>query len=186
MKLKRMQLVMLLVTILFLGCSPKSSYRVLSVFFDGVPDSAQMANNNNSDTVARFDSLQLTSRTIEAGPQYYQHTPYLKQECDGCHSKGSRSSLLLPQPGLCYKCHADFSQKFKVLHGPVAGGFCTECHAPHLSEIPKLLRRKGQDLCYYCHNKEQILKVSSHKDIGESECTKCHDPHGGSNRFVLK
>jgi predicted CXXCH cytochrome family protein len=184
MKKKGSVLLLLMVISLLIGCSPKSSYKVLAIFFDGVVDSTQVV-ANTQDTVRR-DSTGIKVAQDDLGPQYIQHEPYLKQECDKCHDKSSRSSLLQAQPGLCYTCHTDFAKKFSYVHGPVASGYCTDCHAPHLSEIPKLLKRKGQALCLTCHVKDEVIKNIVHKEIGEGDCTKCHDPHGGLNRFILK
>ena len=127
-----------------------------------------------------------SAKPVKVLPDEFMHPPFFDKECTKCHDKSSATGLAAPMPALCYSCHKNFKDKFNYVHGPVAGGFCMECHLPHRSDNKYMLKRQGTALCLRCHNKEQILKVSSHKDIGESECTKCHDPHGGSNRFVLK
>ena len=71
------------------------------------------------------------------------------------------------------------------MHGPAAGGYCTECHNPHMSKSKKLLIRNGQDLCLECHAPKSDLSAESHKDIEDSECILCHNPHGGKDRKIL-
>jgi predicted CXXCH cytochrome family protein len=178
---------LLLATSLNIGCSPRTSYKVLSVFFDGVPDSLSTTGQTAPAKLENKDSLMLAAiANLETGPKYVYHAPYQKQECDKCHDKVVRSSLLQPQPGLCYTCHSDFKNKFAYLHGPVASGNCSSCHAPHLSENNGLLRITGQALCYYCHHKDDVVKNGAHRSVLNDDCTKCHDPHGGTNRYVLK
>jgi len=159
---------------------------VLSFFFDGVPvnnKSKEIAGNNS---VKPFGEMLLASNSkVFPVPVFVYHPPYSAAECVKCHDKGALSNQAKPQPGLCYTCHRNFSEKFKYLHGPVAGGYCTECHAPHKAEFQKLLKRKGQQLCLRCHNVTQVLKNKAHTGIGNSDCTSCHNPHGGADRFVL-
>ena len=176
-----------LVTTLQMGCSPRSGYKVLSVFFDGVPDSLTSTTKPVQVKTENKDSLMLAAiANLETGPEYHYHTPYLKQECDKCHDKVVRNTLLLPQPELCYTCHTDFKKRFTYIHGPVASGNCSSCHAPHMSENLSLLRMTGRELCLYCHEKTDIDKSPSHLSAFNEDCLKCHDPHGGSNRYVLK
>ncbi|MCX6273572.1 MAG: hypothetical protein NTU44_20580 [Bacteroidetes bacterium] len=184
---KRLHLVgPVFILILVMGCSPKSGQHVLSFFFDGVPEY-----RNDSlvqhDSVVHPDSSEMARQeALLRESRYKYHLPYYKQECSSCHDNELKNKLLQSQPGLCYTCHANFSEKFIYLHGPVAGGYCTACHEHHLSEIPKLLKRKGQDLCLYCHAMETLVNNEAHSGLADMECTQCHDPHGGADRNMLK
>jgi predicted CXXCH cytochrome family protein len=176
-----------LALVLISACSPKGEYRVLNFFFDGVPDSLHKENNVRIDSTVKTDSAGLLAgKTLNKGPHYLYHTPYYKQECSSCHDNNKKSSLVQTQPALCFKCHKDFNEKFAFVHGPVAGGYCTVCHAPHMSEYPKLLKQKGKELCLQCHPNSLVMKNSAHKVAVEMECISCHDPHGGANKALLK
>jgi predicted CXXCH cytochrome family protein len=168
------------------SCSPKLSNGVLTFFFDGVParDSTKSASSqvkiideNSSDV---FRPL-----PVEVSKEYFVHYPYKEKECFSCHDEKSKSELILSQPDLCYSCHEDFSKKYKYVHGPAAGGYCTSCHNPHMSKEKFLLIRTGQQICLNCHEVKSVLKSDAHKDIADTECTLCHNPHGGENRFIL-
>jgi len=93
--------------------------------------------------------------------------------------------MIEDEPALCYNCHEDFSLSLPYLHGPVSGGFCTECHSPHMSENKMLLVRKGQQLCLYCHDTASLKEAGNHENLGEMDCAECHKPHGGDDRFMF-
>jgi predicted CXXCH cytochrome family protein len=155
----------------------------LTFFFDGVPDTTKKELPVISDSLktANVATMQDAS-VIEAKSEYVFHPPYSEGQCENCHNNGS---LTMPQPQLCYQCHEDFSKKFAYLHGPVAGGYCTSCHHPHMAKEKKLLTRTGQDLCLYCHESKDVLKNENHSGIGETKCTECHNPHGGTDKFIF-
>ena len=177
-------LILIAAVTLIIACSPKTSYKTLSVFFDGVP------NPEAIDSIALADSTKQAERSAiqnigPAKPQIVFHPPYLEKDCAMCHDQNSIGHLTEPMPGLCYQCHEDFADQYKVLHGPVGGGFCTQCHSPHMSKNKHLLIRTGQQLCLYCHNPEDVFKNEAHSDIEETNCTECHNPHGGDDRFIF-
>ena len=171
---------------LFIGCSPEFHYKVLSFFFDGVPDPNKTEITVTNDSLIQIDSTrikEISGRVLK--PQFIIHPPYREKECAGCHDQNSMGKLLLPQPGLCYQCHEDFNETYSLLHGPVAGGYCTSCHSPHMAKLEKLLLRSGQQLCLHCHNSARIFKNEIHEDIEDTNCTECHNPHGGEDRYIL-
>ena len=166
-----------------IACSPNK--KILTFFFDGVPDSSKVENQSNL-LVNNADSNDLKNNLIASTKeQVFTHSPYKAKDCENCHIKSSMGKYVEEQPTLCYQCHEDFSTKFAYLHGPVSGGACTACHSPHVSKFEKLLLRKGQDLCTKCHSLEMVLKNENHSDIGDTNCTDCHNPHGGSDRYIL-
>lgn len=180
MKLVKIISGIIVFSIIIYGCSKDISYKTLTFFFDGVPDT-------NSVKI-KEDTLNLTSDAVTAGdllkaPETNRvvHPPFKDKDCSICHYEGT---FTLPQPKLCYQCHDDFATKYPFLHGPVAGGYCTACHHPHMGE-KKLLLREGQDLCLHCHDRERVLKNESHDGIENTNCTECHNPHGGQERTMF-
>jgi predicted CXXCH cytochrome family protein len=169
-----------------ISCSPKISNNLLTFFFDGVPS----ADSTKAGSSAELPASDINSEVFRAVPVelrsgYSMHYPYSENECFSCHDEKSKSDLILPQPGLCYTCHSDFSEEYTSLHGPVAGGYCTVCHNPHMSKNKKLLVRAGQALCLDCHQSQAVFKNEAHSQIADSECIICHNPHGGGDRFIL-
>lgn len=178
----------LLVPVLVLNmtaCSTAYRYRLLSFFFDGVPEPAKIAAIHPADTLSNKDTVIIAGKTA-AEPIINLHMPYQKKDCTACHDQNTTGKQIKPMPDLCYQCHEDFATRYKVLHGPVGGGQCTACHNPHLSSNKNLLIRKNQDVCLYCHESERIMKSDAHLGIKDILCTECHDPHGGEDRYVLK
>jgi predicted CXXCH cytochrome family protein len=159
---------------------------MLNFFFDGVPTTdtsiAAEAEKNRNDST---NSVVFRSDPLVSFSEFIVHYPYQENECFICHDENSKSELTMPQPDLCYMCHDDYSNNYKNVHGPVAGGYCTECHNAHMSKENKLLIRTGQQLCLYCHDSVPLFKSETHKEIGLTECTLCHNPHGGDDRFIL-
>lgn len=188
MKIHRYPLILLLFIVLLSGCSPKSSYMVLSFFFDGVPDYTKKEAHHNPDStkILKSPSQLVASLPVKQAPEIIYHKPFAERNCNACHDKGVNNRSLREQPDMCYGCHKNFNEKFTYVHGPVAGGYCSSCHYPHQGTIAKLLKRHGQQLCLHCHSISQVLLNTAHANIGNSDCTVCHDPHGGANRFVLK
>ena len=184
---KYFYLLLLIGLSLILSCSPKGGYKVLSYFVDGVPDSLKYPENKTiSQNVPQDTVVNTTLEPSVFKADYCYHAPYKKQVCTACHDKTVRSSIILKQPALCYQCHADFQKTLSYVHGPVAGGYCTSCHAPHMSQYPKLLLLQGQQLCLQCHSSTDVLNNLVHKDLGNRDCMNCHLPHGSNKRYFLK
>lgn len=164
------------------SCSPKT----LSIFFDGVPNpddslsviSETQGQSTNGSQVAVASAKENTIR-------YFFHMPYKKKECGSCHNTNVMGQLLEQPPGLCYRCHQDFSVSYSVLHAPVEAGECLACHKPHVADNNDLLLEKGQSLCFQCHDQEATIATEYHAEIADSDCTDCHNPHGGNERFIL-
>ena len=180
----------ILVVLLFLlavtvvACSP----RTLNFFFDGVPDPSK-----TNSLAARTDSLsgnplsgQGGTANIDSAGIVYVHPPYKKRNCSVCHEKQDVGMKKLVQSETCYQCHDNFADQYKVVHGPVAGGFCTACHSPHAATGRGLLYEKGQKLCLKCHESKDVFQEGTHSEIGEKSCLECHNPHGGDDRYLQK
>jgi predicted CXXCH cytochrome family protein len=91
--------------------------------------------------------------------------------------------------------------------------FCNDCHDPHGSTRPHLLRFDNPDtfslsqsisypLCYSCHNETYLMSTSANLVVARlhkahvlgihqsgnkyrASCSNCHDPHGVPNKFGL-
>ncbi len=169
------------------GCSSTRRHHVLNFFFDGVPGpNEDLAFNPASDTLIVADSSDIAGIQNPEVQLLVYHVPAKEKQCDACHDHNTMGKLTMPQPEVCYQCHDDFSGIFQSLHGPVAGGYCTACHDPHMSAAAKLLIRTGQSLCLHCHQQDQVLSNEVHKEIDNAECTTCHNPHGGDDRYMLR
>ena len=174
----------LVIITLFFGCSLQQTHKTLTFFFDGV-DKVNFLNNYLSkdslskDAIAKRDALLKRNR-----PDLCVHKPYKEKKCDECHTPDKR--LLMPMPGLCFRCHTNFNANNTVIHGPVASGSCTNCHNQHSSKYPKLLIRQGQQICLFCHSPALVFANKVHRDIEDADCILCHNPHGGTNRFMVR
>jgi predicted CXXCH cytochrome family protein len=172
---------------LFGQCSRHTGNSLLTFFFDGVPEVDSTALAFQDTTSVPGDSItQALGLPNSGSPGMLVHYPYEERECAACHDPNSLGSMLEPQPDLCYMCHEDFSRSYTYLHGPVAGGYCTSCHNPHLSEKEHLLRFTGEKLCYHCHRKERVLKSEMHADLDGMECIDCHNAHGGEDNYIFQ
>lgn len=172
------------ISIFFVECTPEKKFKILSVFFDGVPDPNK---KKEVEVETTQDWGVIAKRTdVNSKPDFYEHPPFAEEKCRSCHAEGFSNALIKPPAELCYTCHEDFNSKYQMLHGPVASGNCLMCHGHHKAKFEKILEREGQQLCLFCHNSEDILKNKKHATIGTKNCTECHNPHGGDNRGMLK
>jgi predicted CXXCH cytochrome family protein len=172
---------------IFFSCSPKINRKLLTFFFDGVPKSeSDSLNSINENGKAEVSSvISDTTLVVRIKDELCYHDPYKENDCKSCHDINSITEIIKPEPGLCYNCHDDFRSKYKVIHGPAAGGYCTSCHSPHMTKTAKLLIRTGQQLCLYCHDHKMIMENEMHSDIGDADCTTCHNPHGGDDKYLI-
>lgn len=190
LKLNRYKFTGLFVVIVLIylsACSTTHNYKTLSFFFDGVPKPAGETQVQLTDTLNSSDTSLLALNAIrKASPSMVVHSPYQDKQCNSCHDQSKMGKLTKSLPDLCYQCHEDFSNKYKAIHGPVAGGQCTMCHSPHTSSNTGLLTRTNQSLCLYCHESKQIMETEAHLTIKDAACTDCHNPHGGENRNFIR
>ncbi len=177
MKLWKVLAASLVALVLLSGCEvTPARYKVLSFFFDGVP---------NPEEVKAAELREKEKKNTAAAKAYLgsAHPPYATKKCNSCHNP-STNVLLAPVQELCYRCHK-FESENKWVHGPVASGGCTVCHDPHSSRYPHLLVSESENFCFYCHDENVIRGIEAHKGI-EAKCTDCHDPHMSVGRYLLK
>lgn len=166
------------------SCSASGSDEVLSIFFDGVPEKVDESEKVDTTLIAE-DTQEKTNLLKKSKKQLFFHSPYQSKDCDSCHESDFGNELIEQPPELCYTCHDDFQTEYVVVHGPVAAGYCTQCHNPHFSKNPNLLVKKGQEVCLSCHTKKNVLQNEIHIEIEDSSCTDCHNPHGGEDRYLI-
>jgi predicted CXXCH cytochrome family protein len=79
--------------------------------------------------------------------------------------------------------------KFEYIHEPVKTG-CGQCHDPHATDHPMVLKESTPALCYPCHEdvKKNAEGVKYQHDVVTEEggCNHCHTPHASSVRYGLK
>lgn len=168
-----------MVMALLYGCEATTRYKVLSFFFDGVPEPG----TETRETSVRASRKEGTTVTKEAGSKYKEHGPYAARLCEGCHMRAT-NALVLPIEELCFKCHSiNLSRKY--IHGPLASGGCKICHEPHGSIYPFLLVSEAKNFCIHCHEKAAIEKSEVHTGT-EAQCTYCHDAHSSNYKYLLK
>jgi len=112
--------------------------------------------------------------------------------CASCHTvHAPRDKVLtkITQPEVCFTCHkqqrVEVNRTFRhaILEGKVA---CSDCHNPHGSVGPKLMKRDSVvETCYQCHAEKRGPFVHNHEPVQE-DCSNCHNPHGTVADSMLK
>jgi DmsE family decaheme c-type cytochrome len=112
--------------------------------------------------------------------------------CVSCHTIHAVKDPILvkiSQPEKCFTCHAEQrALSFQFSHHPIREGkvVCSDCHNPHGSPGPTLLKEvRVTDLCYTCHADKRGPQLWEHQPVRE-DCTNCHNPHGSVNPRLLK
>ncbi len=121
-------------------------------------------------------------------------------ECRDCHTSvaQSRKQRTAGGPGeTCVTCHGQFQGPFPYEHEAavdysVNEGGCLNCHAPHGSMFPRLLKQSYESphfsLCSQCHSVPGHLNSVQHgTQWAGVPCGECHtDVHGSyTNRNLL-
>ena len=161
-----------------MGCDATARYKVLSLFFDGVPPPAAPAVEEAKQAAGAGGAL--PARQVG----FRGHGPYAAKMCNACHEPGAMNALVAPPGELCFRCH-QISMNKKYVHGPLASGGCIACHDPHSSQYRYLLVSESDDFCFYCHDRQTVARVSAHRDVQE-QCTACHDAHMSDKKYLLK
>ncbi len=145
-----------------------------------------------SDCSSCHDPHGSTSRGILWGKA---HQPVANKMCSQCHMEPSSPDALKTRKAgvdLCRGCHNakmnDILGKKRV-HWPVVDkAGCQNCHRPHASREPDLLKGTQLALCAECHG-DTIDRLDrsavKHKPATEGNCTKCHLAHSSNNVSLL-
>jgi DmsE family decaheme c-type cytochrome len=112
--------------------------------------------------------------------------------CTSCHEIHTGHDKVRDkptQPEVCFTCHKEQrTQVNKPSHHPIPEGkmACSDCHNPHGSVGPKLMKRDSvNDTCYTCHMEKRGPFVHTHEPVAE-DCSNCHNPHGTTAENMLK
>jgi predicted CXXCH cytochrome family protein len=164
------------------GCgTPRERYRVLSFFFDGVPDPDKpivVATQPQEDTNAETKVVTAVVMTV--------HKPYKDQQCGACHHNSAGEIQDFERAyDACVKCHKKELSGHKLMHGPVALAACQWCHAPHESQQPHLLKATPIQVCSQCHDRNLLGTFPIQHTDGVTSCISCHSGHGGDQRYFL-
>ena len=112
--------------------------------------------------------------------------------CVSCHTIHVKKDPVLKketQPEKCFTCHSQQrAESFELSHHPIREGkvVCSDCHNPHGSPGPKLLKEfTVNDTCYTCHADKRGPFLWEHEPVRD-DCTICHSPHGSTQTRLLK
>jgi DmsE family decaheme c-type cytochrome len=112
--------------------------------------------------------------------------------CTSCHETHAAHDKVRDkrtQPDVCFTCHKDQrAQVRKFSHHPIteAKVSCSDCHNPHGSAGPKLLKKNTvTETCYTCHAEKRGPYLWEHQPVTE-DCSLCHTPHGSNITPLLK
>lgn len=112
--------------------------------------------------------------------------------CTSCHQIHTAHDKVRDkrtQPEVCYTCHKEQrAQVNRPSHHPIPEGkmSCSDCHNPHGSVGPKLMKRDSVvDTCYTCHMEKRGPFVHNHQPVNE-DCSYCHNSHGTTAENMLK
>jgi DmsE family decaheme c-type cytochrome len=87
------------------------------------------------------------------------------------------------QPEICYNCHKEQrADSHKISTHPLDAGkiACSDCHNPHGSPAPKLLKKNTvNETCWQCHADKRGPFLWEHQPVNEN-CLSCHTPHGSN------
>jgi DmsE family decaheme c-type cytochrome len=111
--------------------------------------------------------------------------------CTNCHTihvSKDRVFTKAEQPNVCFACHKDIRilvnrpWRHPIQEGKVT---CSDCHSPHGSAAPKLVKRDSTNAtCYQCHAEKRGPYVHNHEPVQEN-CATCHNPHGSNIQAML-
>lgn len=123
------------------------------------------------------------------------HAPLNKRMCKQCHEEPtSKNPLATLKDGyeLCQGCHYEMvNETFNKdrIHWPLVDNTgCLNCHSPHASATPGLMKAPMKKVCGDCHSdtiSRQERALTKHQPIDDGECSTCHSPHSSDNAFLL-
>jgi predicted CXXCH cytochrome family protein len=147
------------------------------------------------------------------------HAPVAQGKCDACHAPHGSDfyGFLKHTPSsLCSDCHAvDTTLISKHSGYDIKAANCLDCHNPHMSDKPKLIRTNSHppfeekscetchtvgpngsvqlagnltEICSACHDmvKTESGKKTQHAPFASGECTSCHSIHAADYSHLLK
>ncbi len=156
-----------------------------------VPAAASANASADSSAAAKSDNPCVSSKchaTILAQKNVHD----VAEGCTDCHNAESEPhpqagkktfALASDPPDLCYQCHDEYGKK-KTVHPPAGDGDCTECHDPHSTAEPHLMKMPTAKACAECHEGISDLSVV-HGPVADGDCSSCHNPHETDTESLL-
>jgi DmsE family decaheme c-type cytochrome len=112
--------------------------------------------------------------------------------CNSCHQIHTKSDSVLAkatQRDVCFTCHkGERAETHRVSTHPTQAGkvTCSDCHNPHGSEGPKLMKDITiRDTCFTCHAEKRGPFLWEHPSAMD-DCMNCHTPHGSTTAPLLR
>jgi DmsE family decaheme c-type cytochrome len=109
--------------------------------------------------------------------------------CHQIHTQQDRVRNKVTQTEVCFSCHKEQRAMMnRPSRHPIPEGkvVCSDCHNPHGSVGPKLVKRDSvNETCYTCHMEKRGPFVHNHEPVSE-DCMNCHNPHGTVVENLLK
>lgn len=129
-----------------------------------------------------------TNRTNWAGSQH-ENNGMACNDCHKVHAPVDKVRDRKTQTEVCFTCHKDQrADTHKISTHPIDAGkvICSDCHNPHGSVGPKLLKKATvTETCFTCHAEKRGPFLWEHQPVTE-DCTNCHTPHGSNITPLLK
>ncbi len=129
-----------------------------------------------------------TNRTHWSGGQH-ERAGLACNDCHASHQAVDKVQNRKTQTEVCFACHKEQrADTHKVSTHPIDAGkvVCSDCHNPHGSAGPKLLKKNTvTETCYTCHAEKRGPFLWEHQPASE-DCTNCHTPHGSNITPLLK
>jgi len=114
--------------------------------------------------------------------------------CHSVHKAQAPEKLLLKgtRTETCLACHtelrkAQFQRSTHLFRDEWRNArvSCTDCHSPHGSQAPKMVKgNSANETCYTCHTEKRGPFLWQHSPVQEN-CMSCHSPHGSNNPNLL-
>jgi DmsE family decaheme c-type cytochrome len=109
--------------------------------------------------------------------------------CHEVHAPVDKVRNKKTQTEVCFRCHAEQrADSLKISAHPLDAGkvICSDCHNPHGSAGPKLMKKNSvTETCTTCHAEKRGPFLWEHQPVNE-DCTNCHTPHGSNISPLLK
>ena len=128
------------------------------------------------------------ARTNWSGSQH-QINDVACNDCHVVHNPVDKVRVKKTQTQVCYTCHKEQrADSYKTSTHPIEVGkvVCSDCHNPHGSTGPTLLKKNTlNETCFLCHAEKRGPMLFEHQPVVES-CANCHTPHGSNITPLLK
>jgi DmsE family decaheme c-type cytochrome len=167
---------------------PNQKHRAAPDIVFGQKGYAFPVNDAHTQNGACLTCHQAGLRVRWAGSQHETHD----LPCAACHKIHAKTDPMLNkvvQKEVCFTCHKEQrADTHKISTHPLDAGKigCSDCHNPHGSPGPKLLKMASvTETCFTCHAEKRGPFLWEHQPVNE-DCTNCHTPHGSNITPLLK